>query len=346
MVLKCHLNERFLTAHFVEFLEYISTSDYDIIALSETWLTANIPINTVNIVGYNFVRRDREGGGKGDGVGIYIKHSIIFNLMENSINIEDMWVSFKVRNVNFALGCTYKPPNFNINKFLNDFENTLVNIIPKCDEIICLGDFHIDLINVNSLATKNLINLLESLGLKQIVNNPPRVTLNIASLLDYIILSEERSFSKCDTVSLPNISDHELVFVHLNFPIQGGQGLPRTYKDVKNVDENILYEHLQAIPWRNIFDIDNVDEKITLFNGNMTLLMDIHAPLKTCIFKKPYKPWITDNVKLLINLKHKALQKFKRTGNPQHFREYKDLKNFLTSSIRREKRHTCDIYVI
>ena len=39
----------------------------------------------------------------------------------------------------------------------------------------------------------------------------------------------------------------------------------------------------------DILDIDNVDDKITLFNGNMTLLMDIHAPLKTCIFKKLYK---------------------------------------------------------
>ena len=53
-----------------------------------------------------------------------------------------------------------------------------------------------------------------------------RVTLNTVSLIDYIVLSEERSFSKCDTVSLPNISNHELVFVHLHFPIQGGQGLP------------------------------------------------------------------------------------------------------------------------
>lgn len=334
----CHLNVRSLTAHFVEFLEYFSTLDYDIITVSETWLTANIPINTINIAGYNFVRRDRERGGKGGGVGIYIKNSITFNLLENSENIEDIWVSFKIQNVNFALGCTYKPPNFNINNFLNEFENTLVNIIPKCDEIICLGDFNIDFLNVNSSATIHFMNLLDSLGLKQIVNNPTRITLNSASLLDYIILSEERSFSKCDTVSLPNISDHELVFVHMSFQIQGGQAIPRTYRDIKNIDENILYEHLQAIPWRNIFDIDNIDDKITFFNENMKLLMDIHAPLKTCIFKKPYKPWITDNIKLLINLKHKALQKFKRTRNPQHFQEYKDLKNFLTSSIRREKK--------
>ena len=207
--------------------------------------------------------------------------------MENGVNIEDIWLSFKIFNVNFALGCTYKPPNFNVHNFLIDFENTLVNIIPKCDEIICLGDFNIDLINVNSLATKNFMNLLESLGLKQIVNNPTRVTLNTTSLLDYIILSEERSFSKSDTVSLPNISDHELVFVHVYFPpIQGSQGLSGTYRDINNDDENILYEHLHAIPCRNIFDIDNVDDKITLFNGNMTLLMDIHASLKTCIFKK------------------------------------------------------------
>nr|CAI5842932.1 unnamed protein product [Callosobruchus analis] len=49
---------------------------YDIIALSETWLTSNVDDAEVHIANYNFVRKDRVDGDRGGGVGVYIKNSI------------------------------------------------------------------------------------------------------------------------------------------------------------------------------------------------------------------------------------------------------------------------------
>ena len=67
--------------------------------------------------------------------------------------------------------------------------------------------------------------------------------------------------------------------------------------------------------------------------------MNIHAPIKTSRFTKPPSPWITDNIKLMMNLRDKALSKYKRTQNVNHWNYYKELRNYTTFAIRTEKKN-------
>ena len=76
------------------------------------------------------------------------------NENENSVVIEDNLIKLSKNKVNVSI--VY---------FLSNFENTLINILPKVDEIICLGDFNIDLLNLNSSAIK-FLDILNSVGLK------------------------------------------------------------------------------------------------------------------------------------------------------------------------------------
>ena len=119
--------------------------------------------------------------------------------------------------------------------------------------------------------------------------------------------------SSCGTASV-NISDHELVYACVCYNKKSTVAVPITYRDIKNINLELLYTHVRSIPWKNIY------------------------PLKTFTFKKQNKLWFTDNIKLLMTLKGKALVKFKRTKNPVHWEEYKNIKNFATSSIRRERK--------
>nr|CAI5863154.1 unnamed protein product [Callosobruchus analis] len=112
---------------------------------------------------------------------------------------------------------------------------------------------------------------------------------------------------------------------------------PFTYRDIKHMDIYRLYDNLRSIPWRNINDFNDINDKDDFFNENMLTLMDVHAPLRTLRFRKLHKPWITENIKIMIDLKNAALNKYKRKKRCEDWEYYTLLKNTLTTAIRKEK---------
>lgn len=262
----CHVNIRSLTANFIGFVEYFLSTDFDFIAVSETWLTSNIRNDVVHMDGYTLARKDREGAIRGGGVGIYIKNTFSFELLDVNDNMESIWISVKLGKMKFSVGCIYKPPNYNCNEFMNNFENVLINLIPVSDAIVCLGDFNINLLNLNCPNVLNFYNIIESLGLKQIITTPTRITSNSLTLIDFILISEDLNYSECGTTSVNNIADHDVIYVN----IKGNESLssgatPITYRNIKNIDKEQLYAHLQSIPWHNIYDLNNIDDKVNFF---------------------------------------------------------------------------------
>nr|CAI5837296.1 unnamed protein product [Callosobruchus analis] len=175
-------------------------------------------------------------------------------------------------------------------------------------------------------------NLIVSCGITQIIAT--RVTSNSATLLDLILLTENIQATRVGTIPVNNVSDHELVYADILISDKNEPHNASTYRDIKKIDLEILDGHLRSIPWYNIYDKYDIDDKVKFFNDNIFVLMNLHAPLETCFFKKPYKLWITDNIKWMIQLQDSALAKSKRTRNPTHWKNYTDLKNSVTSAIQ------------
>nr|CAI5846780.1 unnamed protein product [Callosobruchus analis] len=59
----------------------VCADDYDVFAVSETWLSKNISSDVVKISHYSFFRQDR--GSRGGGVGIYIKNKFVAHLLND-----------------------------------------------------------------------------------------------------------------------------------------------------------------------------------------------------------------------------------------------------------------------
>lgn len=116
-----------------------------------------------------------------------------------------------------------------------------------------------DLLDIHDSNISSFTSILESFGLNQIINSPTRITEISASLIDFIIISEERKFSDSGALSLINISDHELVFGHLLFYLPRNVEILTSYRNIKNIDVELIYDHVRSIPWKNIYDTDNID---------------------------------------------------------------------------------------
>lgn len=332
-----HVNVRSLTANFNQTKQLILNEKYDIIGISETWLHRGIDDGAVKIEGYSLIRNDRTGK-RGGGVCFYIKNNLKFNVIvcEQSDFLEHIWIEFNLHKKIYIFGNIYRPPNNGCARFLNELEDTLIRIFSEYDSILCMGDMNINLLDYDSSNTSDLLSVFNTFSLEQIIKEPTRISGNSMTLIDLISTNIE----VCDSgVVDVNIADHFLVFCKLALNNTNNPAKMISYRNLKNINLANFERDLEAIPWDNLYTIDDIDDKISFFNNNILQIFDVHAPLKTIRIsnKTRYSPWITDNIKFMQKLRDKALKRYKKTKQPGHWEYYKQLRNLTSSTIHREK---------
>lgn len=216
-LLIAHLNVRSLFTGFNEFQNLIFDNNYDIVAVTETWLTNNIPSNVVNLNGYKFVRRDRNGS-RGGGIAFYVKNHINFKIIpldiQNSNEIENLWIEIKIGRFRLVLGIVYHVPNISIDQSINILDEILSQIVPCNENIIMLGDVNVDMFNLHN----RLSICTDSYGFTQIINEATRITDHSATLLDPIFVSNNNIINSSGTYNADLISDHQLVYCKIKVP--------------------------------------------------------------------------------------------------------------------------------
>ena len=138
------LNINSLLKHIDELRVCVSKQQIDILAINETKLDSNIPMDLISLEGYNWVSMNRNRFGVG--VGFYIRSTIDFRIRPdlNTQGIELLSIEIsKYKTKPFLLSTWYRPPNSSID-LLNKFENTLRLIDMEDKESIILGDFNCD----------------------------------------------------------------------------------------------------------------------------------------------------------------------------------------------------------
>lgn len=169
-----HLNVRSLMTCFVDLSNIILQHAFDVFSISESWLSEEIPDETVQIPGYKLFRRDRLS--RGGGVAIFVRS--IFHCENISVDVpgisesENIWIKLKLGNLNVAIGVIYRPPQTNIPQFTEAIDNILSYLVPSYDSIVVTGDVNINLLNLNNPLTP----CFDAYGFTQVINEPTRVT--------------------------------------------------------------------------------------------------------------------------------------------------------------------------
>lgn len=81
-----------------------------------------------------------------------------------------------------------------------------------------------------------------------------------------------------------------------------------------------------------------VNQKLDFLMNNILSLFDKHAPLILINSSRKNLPWITDNIRLLQNLRDSARKKYIKSNKQEHFDYYKMLRNYTQFAIRSEKK--------
>lgn len=336
-----HMNVRSLINGFDNLKNYILNNNFSLFAVSETWLTGYSRTDMFSLPDYIFIRKDRDG--RGGGVGFFIKKSIKYTMIKfpQSTFLEQLWLSLNIRGKTYLLGVLYRPPKYNVVSGLEALDYSLSLLMPTYDNTIIMGDLNIDLF-VDNMNSHQLNNIFETYDLNQLISEPTRVTNTSSTLLDIIAISNDAIIGAINVVDVPEISDHFLTSCEINnISIDNNIKFVK-YRDFKNFNEQLFVDDLNKIEWDHIFSMNDVDDMLNFFNENVLYLFDVHAPQRTVRVSKPPAPWLTNTIKEMINLRNKAFNKYKKTRLLADFNFYKDLRNYITGAIRREKRAYLD----
>lgn len=336
-IIIAYLNVRSLASKVRDVECLLENRNIDVLCIGETWLSASVEDRVVFIEGYSFIRGDR--GTRGGGVGLYVRSSFRYKRINLESDIEQLWLSLDANGSSVVVGVAYRPPALDCGLFLDELENAVVHCLQYSsgDRVVFGGDFNINLLQMQRPAAKQFCDMLEGFGGRQLIDAPTRLTLTSCSLLDVIVTLDadmvgDSGVQSCD------LSDHDLTYCILDLKRETAEPIFTQNRDFVNIDIDLFYADLCAVDFQRVFGLQSVEDKLRWFNSALLALFDLHAPIKKYRFTKPYMPWVTDVIKIMMKLRDKAKQRFRRTNNAAHWVYYKALRNLTTASLRNEKK--------
>ena len=206
-------NARSLNKQISKFQSYVYAAEYDIIAITETWLSSNIYSNEILPNDYNIIRRDRDT--RGGGVLLAIKNSIPFKQLPMPDNLEILPVEITINKQVHTLCLIYRPPN------ADDLHNKKILNYLQCfshtPNFTILGDLNLPDVcwegycGVSDIS-ESFADLAYNFNLIQLVSQP---THRAGNTLDVVLTNTEVFHDVQIKSDLPFSlqSDHFMVFL-------------------------------------------------------------------------------------------------------------------------------------
>ena len=224
----------------------------------------------------------------------------------------------------------YKAPKIPCKTFYDAY-NSLVYIFSKYEDPVLLGDFNVNMLDKESLDYKKLNDaLIEPFDFKQIINKPTRITDKSQTLIDLILvkdLNKVKTFGQCDA---PGVSDHFFIYMAYNVKKPKFQPVTVTRRDFRKFDLPAFQRAAETAHWENVFAVEDVNDKVAILENTIHGLLDIFAPYRTFKITKPNStPWLTDEIKEVMNKRDMFKHNFNLTGNKIFHKNFKELRNAI-----------------
>jgi len=122
------------------------------------------------------------------------------------------------RNLKFSLVCLYRAPQNKVNLFLDKLESLLQQVTRNNQSALICGDWNINFLDVDDPKVNILRNTFASFNLKELVQQPTRITPDSKSLLDNVVTNISSEHMSCDSF-FSSLSDHDaqLISIKTNF---------------------------------------------------------------------------------------------------------------------------------
>ena len=344
MVSVCHVNVRSLAApgRLDELKFLVSSTNIDILCLTETWLKPKHMNSTLEIAGYQPpIRRDRLVR-RGGGVAIYVRNGLALSpisLSGSDMDIECLGVRVDLpKQTKLLVFVAYCPPDKDMCEFLDSLETVLC---PHVHKNICLvGDFNAKHAawfpqQATDSAGENLKLFTDSLELFQVVDCPTYNTCqgSSPSLLDLIFTNQpSRVLSSC---VLPPIADH--CPVQVSFSLRKSQQ-PKPYVSThylySECNPQNLLQRLAETDW-SFVSSGSVDQAVSVWTHVFMTVCNEHVPKKSVRVGSSSKPWYSNYLRYLGSCRDRLFKRCRgKSRTSAVFEAYRKTRNLLVAELR------------
>ena len=342
----CHVNTRsILTPGRLEefYLDLCCLHHFDIIGVSESHLSDQIPDSDVAVPNYNTFRRDRNRGGGGVMIYVHERFSCSRRPDLESPDLEILWAEIKLNGFTLIVGVCYRQPNqkADVNDlFIDSLENTLSSIHVKGNQVIALlGDFNDrcqiwDSDHKDSELGLKLYRLVQSLNFSQLITKPTRRN----NILDLLITDSPNYFMNVDVMPSFDNLDHSIIHGMLNLHPPKTKLFKRKIILYDRGDYQLLNDLLFSVDWDHFFS--HFDDLDTLTNSLTELLLEFIercVPVKQVTIRSRDKPGMTHEVRKLFKTAKKLHKRAKRTGNLTDLEHFRNARRLAKTSFRKAK---------
>ena len=343
-----HHNIRSIPHNLNKLTTYLSilSIDFSIIGISESWLTEST-MNCYQIPGYNsehLCRKSKRGGG----VTIFVKNDIKYkrrnDLDISNESIEAIFIEIKKDEFNtqknLVIAVIYRPPNSDISNFLNAMNNWVSLLKSSKFLNFFLGDYNLDLLSYSiHNQTSDFVDMIYANSYIPLINKPTRITNQSMTLIDNIYTNI--TYSNIDRgIFYTDVSDHFPVFCILNSDRSKNlksEFINKRIYSTKNFEK--FQEKLSKTDWINsILSLNNPQDAFTLFHSELCKFHNTCFPLqKIKLGYKTRKPWLSQELKNLIQIKNKLFYQSKRNKDKELI--YKRFRNSVNKKIHEAERN-------
>jgi hypothetical protein len=182
-VIKTHLdlvNACFLTKRSELITDLILTTQVDVLAITESWLTINhgdTDLKAMFPIGYSAIHSlrviNKSGKRRGGGLVVLFRESIKYQRLSELLKLlsfEYLDVQFSIRSQHIRLIVIYRPPDSSFPTFVDEFALLLEGISSTRRKLIILGDFNLHIDFSCNVAGQRFLALIESFGMVQRVS--------------------------------------------------------------------------------------------------------------------------------------------------------------------------------
>ena len=350
-----HINLRSITADgdttggttkFSEFESFVSSYEFDIIGITETWLDTDIDNDKLYLNNYlPPIRRDRTR--HGGGVCVYINENFPAKRVPalEPINIESICIECQIKHRHILICFVYKAPNADTVDFLSDVDDILSNSSGYSD-IIFMGDFnckHSHFCPTDSTNTegKLLKAYFDSKDFTQLVHEPTRFQGDSSSCLDLIFTNCATNTRDVNVHPPINNCDHCPISCRMALSHPNHSSYKRMVWDFKRANFDTLRSILSHTRWDSVFDKANINEITSEFMYLFEKVCEACVPHYETTIRPRDKPYITTEVKRLIRRRDRLYKIDKSELTPVSRLNYTQARNTVVSTIRHSIR-TCE----
>ena len=316
-------------------------SEFDILAFSETWLSATTPSSDLYLPSFKPPeRKDRLGDNYG-GVMLYVKQSLYYRRRRDlePIGLECLWIELILKQKHVLFGLFYRPPNSD-SLYYNSIEDSLhLAIDTGISDIIITGDFNFNLLNEET--ARKITSLCAQFSLSQCINDYTHYTEHSSTLIDILLVSNNKHLI-ASGVAEPfleqDIRFHCPIFGIFNFAKPKFKSYLRHVWIYSQGDYNLLRAKASSFDWTSIQNTD-INQHAKNISDTILSLSKSCIPNKFVRIRPSEPPWMTTRIKQQIRKRKRAFRRAKQTKTVVQWAKFKRIRNNVVSLIRESKRN-------